>query len=116
MIDITMFLELLIKAVFAGVGVFLTWAVKTYVIPYVQAKFTPAELENIKNYASMMIKAAEQLESNGVFDELKDFNEQKKEYVLKAVKARVESWGYTFSEEEISDIIEGLIKEVKVQK
>ena len=115
MIDITNFLTLVIRALVAGLGVLITWTVKNYVIPYVQAKFTPAELENIKNYASMMIKAAEQLEENGVFDDLKDYNEQKKEYVLKAVKERTESWGYTFSEEEISNIIEGLIKEVKTK-
>ena len=115
MIDITTFLELVIKALAAGIGLFLTWAVKTYLIPYVQSKFTPAELENIKNYAAMMIKAAEQLEENGVFDELKDYNKQKKEYVLKAVKARIEEWNYTFNEEEISNIIEGLIKEVKTK-
>ena len=113
MIDITSFLTLLLKAVFAGLSVLIAWTVKNYVIPFIQAKFTPAELENMKTYATMMIKAAEQLEANGVFDELKDYNQQKKEYVLAAVKARAESWGYTYNEEEISDIIEGLIKEVK---
>ena len=39
--------------------------------------------------------------------------EAKKIYVLDAVKNRIAKWGLTFDEEEISNLIEGLMKEAK---
>lgn len=113
MFDITEVLNLLIKFVFSGLGILLTWAINTYVIPWIKANVSTKQMETFKSYIFVLIRSAEQLQSNGYFADAVSAQEAKKEYVLKAAKERAEKWGFTFDEEEISNLIEGLIKEAK---
>lgn len=116
MIDITEVLSLFIKLIFSAFGILVTWAVKNYLIPWIKSKLDANQMISIKDYAATLIKTAEQLEKNGYFSgfEYKEaLQAAKKEYVLSAVKTRIEKWGFTFDEIEISDLIEGLIKETK---
>lgn len=114
MIDITEILNLLIRLVFSALGLCLTWAVKTYLIPWVKSKFNAEQVETVKSYIFTLIRSAEQLEANGFFKDVEcSPQEAKKAYVLEAVKNRIAKWGFTFDEEEISDLIEGLLKEAK---
>ncbi len=114
MIDITEILNLLIRLVFSALGLCLTWAVKTYLIPWVKSKFNAEQVETVKSYIFTLIRSAEQLEANGFFKDVEcSAQEAKKAYVLEAVKNRIAKWGFTFDEEEISDLIEGLLKEAK---
>lgn len=114
MYDLTEFLNLLIKLVFSGLGLIVSWAVSTYVIPWIKSKLTSQQIKMVKDYIFTLIRSAEQMQSIGQLNEEGlTPQEAKKAYVLAAVKARVEKWGFTFDEEEISDLIEGLIKEAK---
>lgn len=114
MIDITEILNLLIRLVFSALGLCLTWAVKTYLIPWIKSKFNAEQVETVKSYIFTLIRSAEQLEANGFFKDVEcSAQEAKKAYVLEAVKNRIAKWGFTFDEEEISDLIEGLLKEAK---
>jgi hypothetical protein len=114
MIDITEILNLLIRLVFSALGLCLTWAVKTYLIPWIKSKFNAEQVETVKSYIFTLIRSAEQLEANGFFKDVEcSTQEAKKAYVLEAVKNRIAKWGFTFDEEEISDLIEGLLKEAK---
>lgn len=114
MIDITEILNLFIRLVFSALGICLTWAVKTYLIPWIKSKFNAEQIDTVKSYIFTLIRSAEQLESNGFFKDSEcSVQEAKKAYVLDAVKQRVAKWGFTFDEEEISDLIEGLMKEAK---
>ena len=114
MIDITEILNLLIRLVFSALGLCLTWAVKTYLIPWIKSKFNAEQVETVKSYIFTLIRSAEQLEANGFFKDVEcSTQEAKKAYVLEAGKYRIAKWGFTFDEEEISDLIEGLLKEAK---
>lgn len=111
--DITPILTNLLQlamTIFTVIGTFL---VKQYLIPWIKSKLSTSELVIINEFISQMIKAAEQMEANGYFDEFAEKSKAKKDYVLKQVKAYCESHGLTFDEETISNLIESLIQEVK---
>ena len=113
MIDITEIMNLLVKLIFSGLGIIFAWAIKRYVIPWLQSKFSQNQLSTAKAFAAQMIKAAEQLEANGYFSEFENKASAKKDYVLKAVLSQVQKWGFTFDENTVSDLIESQIAPTK---
>lgn len=100
----------LVVTIFTVVG---TFVVKQYVIPWIKAKLTGSQLEILESFITQMIKAAEQMEENGLFDEFEEKGQAKKDYVIAQVKNYCEKYGITFDEEIVGDLIESLIKDVK---
>ena len=113
MIDITQILIAVLQLAITVIVTFGCYVIKTYVMPWLKAKFSQEELSAMQQFIEGMIKAAEQMESNGIFDAFEDINAAKKEYVVAAVKKYCEERNFTFDEDQISDAIEGLIRDVK---
>lgn len=113
MIDLTQIIISLLQLVIAVVIAFGGYVVNKYVMPWLQAKFSQEELTAINDFIAAMIKAAEQMASEGYFDGIEDVNAAKKKYVVAAVKKYCEDRNFTFDENQISDAIEGLIRDVK---
>lgn len=113
MIDLTQIIISLLQLIIAVVIAFGGYVVNKYVMPWLQAKFSQEELTAINDFIKGMIKAAEQMESEGYFDAIENVNAAKKKYVVEAVKKYCEERNFTFDETQISDAIEGLIRDVK---
>lgn len=112
--DITPIITTLLQLVVTIFTVVGTFIVKQYVIPWIKAKMTGSQLEVLQSFITQMIKAAEQMEKNGLFDEFEEKGKAKKDYVLNQVKSYCEKYGITFDEKIVSDLIESLIKDVKM--
>lgn len=111
--DITPIITALLELVFACFTVVISFVIQRYLVPWLKSKFTESEYATLSDFIAQMIKAAEQCEENGLFDEFEEKGAAKKDYVLKLVKSYCEEKGFTFDEEVVSGMIEGLIKDVK---
>lgn len=70
------------------------------IIPWVKSKIHVEQLDLIRQWADVLVAAAEVLfkgEKTGM---------EKKDFVLKQLKAKCEEQGYTFSEQELEIILE----------
>lgn len=111
--DITPILTNLLQLAMTILTVVGTFIVKQYLIPWIKSKLSTSELAIVQEFIRQMIKAAEQMEANGYFDEFEEKSKAKKDYVLRQVKSYCEAHDLTFDKEVISDLIESLIQEVK---
>ena len=111
--DITVIITSLLQLAFAIFMVIGTFIVKKYLPHWLEANFSNSELVAIQNFIAYMIKAAEQLETNGFFNEVEQKRKKKKKYVIEQTKKYCEQYGFTFDEDTISNLIESLIKEIK---
>jgi hypothetical protein len=68
----------------------------------------------MKSILVVLIKAAQQMEANGAFDEVADTNTAKREYVIKQAKVEFEKVGLTFDEQTIETTLEGLLKDANL--
>lgn len=109
MVDITPIITALLQLVAAIFTIMGTFLIKVYFIPYLKSKLTQQQQDQIKEYIESMMEAAEQLQENGYFDGVKEQGKAKKEYVLKRVKEYCETYGFTFNEQMVSDLIESFI-------
>jgi dihydroxyacetone kinase-like predicted kinase len=111
--DITLILNELIKIIFSAAGCMVVYGLKQYAMPWLQSKLTANQLANMKSILVVLIKAAQQMEANGAFDEVADTNTAKREYVIKQAKVEFEKVGLTFDEQTIETTLEGLLKDAK---
>ena len=80
--DITVIITSLLQLAFAIFMVIGTFIVKKYLPHWLEANFSNSELVAIQNFIAYMIKAAEQLEANGFFNEVEQKGKAKKKYVI----------------------------------
>lgn len=79
-------------------------AVYTYIlVPYIKAKTTGSQLDSLKNFVRMGVRAAEMLYRE------EGMGQAKKQYVLNYLK----NLGYSVDEDEIDALIEGAVFELK---
>ena len=92
MINITTVLEALVTLAVAVITVF--------VIPWIHSKLKAEQFALIKEWATVLVSAAE------VIFKGSKMGEEKKQYVIKKLKEKCEQHGLTFSEEELNIILE----------
>lgn len=107
--DITSILELVIKLIVLVAGTIFTY----YIKPYISQILEDKRYDKTVTIISMLIKTAEQLESQGYFDEIEDVCEAKKNYVLSKASMRLKEIGIKYDADYLSDIIEGYLKSAK---
>ncbi len=90
----------IISAIIALIGAIIT----TFVVPYIKAKKSTAEIERIERIASTAVHAAQQ-----IFDE--DQKEEKKQYAL----AYLEEKGYKLDLDTANATIEAEVHKMKME-
>lgn len=113
MVDLTQIISLAIQLLFSLLSISALWALKTYLFPLLEAKLNDNQMNSLKDQVYTLIRAAEQMAENGVFDPIASMREAKKEYVLEAAKKYCEEHKFTFDVDTIDNVIEGLIKTAK---
>lgn len=95
MIDLTQVIIAVLTLIFSVVSAFL--------IPYLKTKVSAEQLETIKFWVNIAVQAAEMIYAGS------GRGEEKKEYVLKFLNSK----GFTLNAEEIENIIEAAVLELK---
>lgn len=95
MIDLTQVIIAVLTLIFSLVSAFL--------IPYLKTKVSAEQLETIKFWVNIAVQAAEMIYVGT------GRGEEKKEYVLKFLNSK----GFTLNAEEIENIIEAAVLELK---
>lgn len=95
MIDLTQVIIAVLTLIFSVVSAFL--------IPYLKTKVSAEQLETIKFWVNIAVQAAEMIYAGS------GRGEEKKEYVLKFLNSK----GFTLNTEEIENIIEAAVLELK---
>ena len=94
--------ELIIKGIFALLGVVITY----FLIPYLREKVQDERMDKFLAYVEWAVRWAEQMYNE-------DQNTQKKREVLSLVSDYLDKAHLSLSEEEIDAIIEGVVNLVK---
>jgi hypothetical protein len=84
----------------------LTLAVSAFLIPYIKSKVSAEQLDAIKFWVNIAVEAAEMI-YNGT-----GRGEEKKAYVVKFLNSK----GFTLNPEEIDNIIEAAVLELKLEQ
>lgn len=95
-------LNMIIKTVVACISVILT----TFVIPWIKSKVDAEKLAKIEEYCELAVRCAEQIYTAEEWKE-------KKEYVTKYILEKVEELNIKLTLEDINNLIEGIVNEVK---
>lgn len=95
-------INLLFNAIMSVIGIL----VLNVFIPWMKNKIGEQKWGQLVSYTELAVRSAEQLFT---VEEWK----QKKEYVLNYVSAKAEEIGINYSAEDIENLIEGLVNEIK---
>lgn len=95
-------LNMIIKTVVACVSVILT----TFVIPWIKGKVNADKLAKIEEYTVLAVRCAEQIYTPEEWRE-------KKDYVVAYVAKKAIKIGLYLTAEDINNLIEGIVNEVK---
>ena len=95
-------LNILIKAIVTAISIILT----TFVVPWLKSKIDDDKLVKLENYCSLAIRCAEQIYTTEEY-------QQKKAYVLDYISNKAEEIGIDATAEDLENIIEGLVNEIK---
>lgn len=95
-------LNTIVKAIAMLLSVLLT----TVIIPWIKSKISAEKLLEIENYTRMAVRCAEQIFTP---DEWKE----KKAYVLDYISVKALDIGVEVTPEDIENIIEGCVNEIK---
>lgn len=98
MVDLTQVVVAILTLIISMVSAFL--------VPYLKTKIGAEKLENIKFWVNIAVEAAEQIYAGS------GRGKEKKEYVLKFLQSK----GFTLNAEEIENIIEAAVLNLKINK
>lgn len=98
MLDLTQIVVAILTLIISMVSVFL--------VPYLKTKIGSEKLENIRFWVNIAVEAAEQIYAGS------GRGKEKKEYVLKFLHSK----GFTLNAEEIENIIEAAVLNLKINK
>ena len=98
MVDLTQVVVAILTLIVSVVSAFL--------IPYLKTKIGAEKLDNIRFWVNIAVEAAEQIYAGS------GRGKEKKEYVLKFLQSK----GFTLNAEEIENIIEAAVLNLKINK
>lgn len=98
MVDLTQVVVAILTLIISMVSAFL--------VPYLKTKIGAEKLENIRFWVNIAVEAAEQIYAGS------GRGKEKKEYVLKFLQSK----GFTLNAEEIENIIEAAVLNLKINK
>lgn len=98
MVDLTQVVVAILTLIISMVSAFL--------VPYLKTKIGAEKLENIRFWVNIAVEAAEQIYTGS------GRGKEKKEYVLKFLQSK----GFTLNAEEIENIIEAAVLNLKLNK
>lgn len=98
MVDLTQVVVAILTLIVSMVSAFL--------VPYLKTKIGAEKLENIRFWVNIAVEAAEQIYTGS------GRGKEKKEYVLKFLQSK----GFTLNAEEIENIIEAAVLNLKLNK
>lgn len=98
MVDLTQVVVAILTLIISMVSAFL--------VPYLKTKIGAEKLENIRFWVNIAVEAAEQIYTGS------GRGKEKKEYVLKFLQSK----GFTLNTEEIENIIEAAVLNLKLNK
>lgn len=97
----------LVKIVVIVIVAFASYAIKAYLMPYLESKMTTEQLTQAENLADTFVKAVQQTgtEKTGT---------EKKQIVKDALTAALSKAGIPLSDDFASDLIEAAVKGMKI--
>lgn len=98
MVDLTQVVVAILTLIISMVSAFL--------VPYLKTKIGAEKLENIRFWVNIAVEAAEQIYAGS------GRGKEKKEYVLKFLQSK----GFTLNAEEIENIVEAAVLNLKINK
>lgn len=98
MVDLTQVVVAVLTLIISMVSAFL--------VPYLKTKIGAEKLENIRFWVNIAVEAAEQIYAGS------GRGKEKKEYVLKFLQSK----GFTLNAEEIENIVEAAVLNLKINK
>ena len=96
------FIKPLVEAIIGVVAIIITG----YLIPWLKGKIGEAKFDKLSMFAALAIRTAEQIFAPEQWQE-------KKNYVLNYVSQKAQEIGVNVSADDIENLIEGLVNEIK---